>query len=153
MGGCPMNLGTHRSQTAKQNSTRGWHRRLRSIWHDCDFPRGKYGTVPRPPDVRVGLQPRMTLALIKSDSNEILLGAETDVCAQIDTMSEWDSNRGWPWCSSSRTATKFHWGLKQTAALHLTRCPSGTPTKDDLSRTAKYLQLNSVIAGGGTRNQ
>ena len=69
--------------------------------------------MPRPPDIRVGLQPRMTLALIKSDNNEILQGAGTDGCA----------------------------------ALHLTRCPSGTPTKDDLSRTAKYLQLNSVFVG------
>ena len=69
--------------------------------------------MPRPPDIRVVLQPRMTLALIKSDSNEILQGAGTDGCA----------------------------------ALHLTQCPSGTPTEDDLSRTAKYLQLNSVFAG------
>ena len=69
--------------------------------------------MPRPPDIRVVLQPRMTLALIKSDSNEILQGAGTDGCT----------------------------------ALHLTQCPSGTPTEDDLSRTAKYLQLNSVFAG------
>ena len=69
--------------------------------------------MPRPPDIRVGLQLRMTLALIKLDSNEIQQGARTDGCA----------------------------------ALHLTPCPSGTPTEDDLSRTAKYLQLNSVFAG------
>ena len=63
----------------------------------------------------------------------------------------------------SRTTAKFYKGLKQKAALHLTRlrlpkgeirnraqasrCPSGTPTEDDFSRTAKYLQLNSVFAG------
>ena len=69
--------------------------------------------MPRPPDIRVGLQLRMTLALIKSDSNEIQQGAGTD----------------------------------GGAALHLTQCPSGTPSRDDLSRTAKYLQLNSVFAG------
>ena len=69
--------------------------------------------MPRPPDIRVGLQLRMTLALIKSDSNEILQGAETDggTALHFDTMSDWDSNQ------------------------------------DDLSRTAKYLQLNSVFAG------
>ena len=61
-------------------------------------------------------------------------GADTEGCATFDTtatshggdkepcpglqMSEWDSNRGWPWRSSSRTATKFYQGLRQTAALH-----------------------------------
>ena len=63
----------------------------------------------------------------------------------------------------SRTATKVYKGLKRedcapfdtTATSHgeirnraqASRCPSGTPAEDDLSRTAKYLQLNSVFTG------
>ena len=89
-----MNLCTHRSRTAERNSTGADTEGCAPFDTTATSHGEDMKPCPIPPDVRVGLQPRMTLALIKSDSNEILPGAETDGFAPIDAMSEWDSNRG-----------------------------------------------------------
>ena len=69
----------------------------------------------------------MTLALIKSDRNEVLQGAETEGCAPFDT-----------------TATSHGGDKEPCPGLQMSEWDS---SEDDLSRTANYLQLNSVFAG------
>ena len=73
-----MNLGPHQRRTAEQNSTGAETENCAPLDTTATSHGGDKEPCPGLQTSEWDSQPRMTLALIKSDSNKILPGAETD---------------------------------------------------------------------------